>query len=93
MMIRSALIVLVSLLLAGPVLLAGQPPPATEEFRPVSELPPSEQLPGGAFVVVAYAFIWVATMAYVWFIFARLRKVEQDMKALEKRSAPEGGRR
>jgi CcmD family protein len=84
---------LLSLALATAGALAAQPPTTTEEFRPLSELPPSEQLPGGVFVVAAYSFIWVATMVYVWFIYARLRKVEDEMKALEKRSGAESGRR
>ena len=91
-MIRRACLIIASLCLFALPALAGQPP-ATEEFRPLSELPPSEQLPGGVFLVAAYAFIWVATMIYVWWVYARLKKVEEDMKALERRTAPESGRR
>jgi hypothetical protein len=87
-MIRRICTLLVSLLVMAAGVVAGQPP-AIEEFRPLSELPPSEQLPGGVFVVAAYSFVWVATMIYIWSIYSRLRRVEADMKALEKRTAPE----
>jgi hypothetical protein len=91
-MIRRARLLIITLCLVAVPVFAGQPP-TTEEFRPLSELPPSEQLPGGVFLVAAYAFIWVATMIYVWWVYARLKKVEEDMKALERRVAPESGRR
>ena len=66
--------------------LAAQAPPGQEEFVPIDQLPPTEQLPGGVFVVVAYGFIWVAAMLYLWSIWKRLGKVEEEMRALERRS-------
>jgi CcmD family protein len=68
-------------------LLAGQPPPGQEEFVPIDQLPPTEQLPGGTFVVIAYAFIWVAAMFYLWSIWRRLGKVEGEMRALQRRGS------
>jgi CcmD family protein len=70
-----------------PSLLAGQPPPGQEEFVPIDQLPPTEQLPGGTFVVIAYAFIWVAAMFYLWSIWRRLGKVEGEMRALQRRGS------
>jgi CcmD family protein len=76
--------------LLGASLLAFQPPPGQEEFVPIDQLPPAEQLPGGAFVVVAYAFIWVAAMAYVWSLWRRLGKVEDEIRTLRRRTARDG---
>ena len=91
-MIRSLYLAVVSLALTAASVLAAQPPAGQSEFKPLSEVPPTEQLPGGVFVVVAYSFMWVATMAYVWFVWQRLRKVEEEMRALQ-RSSPEVKRR
>ena len=63
---------------------AGQQP-SSNEFVPIDQLPPGEQLPGGAFVVVAYGFLWVATMVYVWSVWRRLHKVEAEMETVIRR--------
>ena len=63
---------------------AGQQP-STNEFVPIDQLPQSEQLPGGAFVVVAYGFLWIATMLYLWSVWRRLQKVESEMQTIERR--------
>jgi CcmD family protein len=73
--------------------LAGQPPAGQSEFVPVGELPPTEQLPGGVFVVVAYGLIWVALVAYLWSIWRRLGRVEAELRTLERRSVPGSGAR
>ena len=83
-MIRGWLVACGSLVLASPVL-AQQAPPGQSEFVPIDQLPPTEQLPGGVFVVVAYAVIWVAMIGYLWFIWQRLGKVKGEMEALERR--------
>ena len=79
------------LLLAAPVLAfqppPGQAPPGQEEFVPVSQLPPGDELPAAPLLVTAYAFVWLAAMFYMWTVWRRLRKVEDDMRALERRQA------
>jgi CcmD family protein len=72
--------------LSAAPLLAFQPPAGQEEFVPIDQLPPAEQLPGGAFVVVAYAFIWMAAMIYLWSLWRRLAKVEGEIRTLQRRS-------
>jgi CcmD family protein len=67
--------------------LAAQQPPGQEGFVPASSLPPAEQLPAAPLLVAAYAFVWVAVFFYVWTIWRRLNKVEQEMHALERRSS------
>jgi len=85
-MMRSIYLSMCALVLTAADVLAAQPPAGQSEFLPLSQVPPSEQLPGGAFVVVAYSFIWVGTMVYVWFLWRRLRKVEDEMRALQRRT-------
>ena len=52
------------------------------EFLPVTEIPASEQMPSAPLVIAAYAFVWLAFLAYVWLMWKKLGKVEQDLKAL-----------
>ena len=64
-----------------------QPPPkpaATDEFVPIDQLPPQEQVPAAPMVVAAYSFVWIAFLAYVLSLVKRIRKVEIDIAALEK---------
>jgi len=62
-----------------------QPP---DPFVPVKDLPPgTEQLPAAPLLIGAYAFVWIAVMAYLWTIWRRLDKVDADLRALEQRSA------
>ena len=61
------------------VLLAQQP---QSEFLPVKEVPASEQLPAAPLVIAAYAFVWIAFLAYVWLMWRRLGKVEQELSSL-----------
>ena len=59
---------------------------AQDGFVPITSLPPSQQLPAAPFLIGAYAFIWLAVMFYLWSIWRRLGKVEQEMHVLESRS-------
>ena len=73
---------------AGANLQASQPSrdqPARDEFVPIDELPPNEQLPAARFLVLAYVFAWVAILVYVWSIWQRLGKVERELTAVEER--------
>jgi CcmD family protein len=81
-------------LTVGPTLLAQAPPGPDSQsgFVPISELPPNQQLPAAPFLIAAYAFIWVALMAYLWSIWRRLGRVEQEMRALNQRTGRSTGR-
>jgi CcmD family protein len=59
---------------------------AQDGFVPITALPPSQQLPAAPFLIGAYAFIWLAVMFYLWSIWRRLGKVEQEMRALDSRA-------
>jgi len=89
-MIKRLVVFAWSILLTAPVV-ALQPPPGQSEFRPMSEVPPSEQLPAAPLLISAYVFFLMAVLFYVWTIWRRLNKVEADIRALErtaKRTAP-----
>ncbi len=62
-----------------------QPAAAQDGFVPVSQLPPTEELPPGPLVLGAYGFIWVAVLVYVWSLARRLNAVQKDFDALSKR--------
>ena len=62
-----------------------KPPAAQDGFVPVSQLPPTEELPPGPLVLGAYSFIWVAVLVYVWSLARRLNTVQKDFDALSKR--------
>jgi hypothetical protein len=70
--------------LLGQAALLAQP---QSEFKPVTEIPASEQLPSAPLVIAAYAFVWLAFIAYVWLTWRKLGAVEQDLSALAARIA------
>jgi CcmD family protein len=77
-------------LLAMPIAVTAQPsqpPPATEEFVPLSEVPPSEQIPAFTLVAAAYGFVWLALMGYIWSVSHRLQKVERELTQLNRGGA------
>ena len=56
--------------------------PGQSEFKPVTEIPASEQMPSAPLVIAAYAFVWLAFTVYTWLMWRKLSKVEQDLSAL-----------
>ena len=77
-----------SIFLVMSVRLLAQEPQS--EFLPVKEIPASEQLPAAPLVIAAYAFVWIAFLAYVWLMWRRLGKVEQELSTLSGRLAKKG---
>jgi CcmD family protein len=82
MRLRRLLIALTSFVLVSAPALAMQPPKGQSEFVPVDTLPAADQLPAAPLLVTAYAFVWIAVMVYLWSIWRRLNKVEDEMRAL-----------
>jgi len=82
MNLRRLLIPLISFALFAAPALALQPPKGQSEFVPVDSVPLSDQLPAAPLLVTAYAFVWIAVMVYLWTIWRRLNKVEDEMRAL-----------
>lgn len=82
MTFRRLITAVTAFVLVAPSAWALQPPPGQSEFVPISELPPGDQLPAAPLLIAAYAFVWIATMFYVWTVWRRLNKVEAEMRAL-----------
>ena len=60
-------------------------PAAADQFVPLSEAAPREILPATPLVFYAYAFVWVALIAYVFLMWRRMARVEQDLAAVQRR--------
>jgi CcmD family protein len=77
------------LLLVSTPAFAQQPSPQpapqkqTDEFVPVSQLPPQDQLPAAPLLVTAYAFVWVVLFGYVVSVARRLTKVQTEIERLD----------
>ena len=61
-----------------------QPP---NDFRKMSDadLANAEKIPAANLVYGAYAFVWIALLAYVFVLWQRIRKAEQDVADLNAR--------
>ena len=90
--VRRICLLLLACLLAGPPVAASAAQPAAapqtapDGFVPVTELPPEEQMPAAPLVVGAYAFIWVAVLAYVAVLWRRMAAIDRELAALKQRS-------
>lgn len=74
----------VSLFLLVPATAAlAQQPQRQDEFVPVSELPPTEQLPAAPLLIGAYVFVLVALFVYVLLVAKRVSAVHQEVQRLE----------
>jgi CcmD family protein len=71
--------------LALPATVPAQPQPSPDEFVPLSEVPPEEQIPAFPLVGLAYGFVWLAAVGYVWSLGRRMQKAEAEIAALEAR--------
>jgi CcmD family protein len=72
-----------------------QPQPssaAQDGFVPIDQLQPREELPAAPLVMAAYAVAWLVIFGYVWTIWRRLARVEQEIATVSQRVAG-GGRR
>lgn len=83
-----AVFVMLALLVLGGMratLHAQQPqqPQQQEEFVPIDELPPQDQLPAAPLLVTAYAFVVLALFAYVVSVARRLGAVQRDLDRLQ----------
>jgi CcmD family protein len=87
---RAALLcVLLALGLAAAVPLTAQdqPPkrPAQDEFVPIDELPPQEQLPAAPLLIAAYSVAWVLVALYLFSIWRRMGRVERELAEVSRR--------
>lgn len=73
---------LITLILTGPVALAAAQPTQQDEFVPISQLPPQEQLPAAPLLVGAYVFVVVTLFVYVLSVARRVSTVQREVHAL-----------
>jgi CcmD family protein len=56
------------------------------EFVPVSSLPAQQEpLPAAPLVITAYVFVWVVLIVFLWSIWRRLGKVQEEIRQLQRR--------
>ena len=59
--------------------------PQQDAFIPGSQLP-TEVLPGTPFVFIAYAFVWVALIGYLFGLWRKLTRVERELAQVASRA-------
>jgi CcmD family protein len=57
---------------------------AQNEFVPASQVP-TETLPAAPLVYIAYAFVWVVLIGYVFALWRRLGRVERELAQVSSR--------
>ena len=57
-----------------------------DEFVPLAEAPPGEQIPAINLVAAAYGFVWIVVVGYVWSLGKRLQQAEAEIAALERKA-------
>jgi CcmD family protein len=84
--IRLVTIVLALLTAVPSVALDQQPqkPPPQDEFVPIDQLPPEEQLAAAPLLIAAYSVVWIGFVLYVLSLVKRIRKLENDLTSLER---------
>jgi CcmD family protein len=83
---RHLRLLILVLALAAPIPSAAQPTPSPDEFQPMSEVPPEEQIPAITLVASAYGLVWLALFGYVWSLGRRLGQAEADLARLEQKA-------
>jgi CcmD family protein len=58
---------------------AAQQTAAQDVYVPVSQLPQQETIPAAPLVLIAYAFVWVALVAYVFTLWRRAGRLEREV--------------
>ena len=89
---RRRILILAMILIAltvGPAVVSAQqqppPKPAQDEFLPIDQLPPGETLPAARLLIAAYAVVWIGLAVYLWSIWQRLGRVEQEIADVTRR--------
>ncbi len=73
---------------------AYQPPAGQSDFVPVTAAQQAiESLPAAPLLIGAYAFVWVALLGYLWFLWGRLKKVQGELEALQRRTGGQDARK
>jgi CcmD family protein len=59
--------------------------PAQDEFVPVDQLPPGDKLPAARYLIAAYSVAWLLVAGYLFSIWQRLGRVEQEIADVNRR--------
>lgn len=59
-----------------------QPAAATDQFVPMDEIPEQDKLPAAPYLIGAYMIVWLMLLFYVWSLWHRLQRVEEELKRL-----------
>ena len=78
-----AAIALVMLVVGVPVDAQQPPPQQQDEFVPIDQLPPQDQLPAAPLLVTAYSFVVLALFFYVLSVARRLGVVQRELDRLQ----------
>ena len=82
MLLRAIAVVFV--LTGQTALLVGQvQPKQQEEFTPIDQLPPQEQLPAAPLLVGAYAFVLLMLFGYLVIVSRRLGVIQREVDRLD----------
>ena len=69
-----------------PSMALAQPQPSPDEFVPMDEVPPEEQIPAINLVAAAYGFVWIVVVGYVWSLGKRMQRAEAEIADLERKA-------
>ncbi len=88
-----AIAVVATLCLNVPVI-AHQPSTPQNDFVQVTGPQPAvDSLPAAPLLIAAYAFVWVALLGYLWFVWSRLKKVQTEIEDLQRRTGGQEARK
>ena len=79
--IRTIALVFVLTMQVSPVV--AQQPKQQEDFTPIDQLPPQEQLPAAPLLVGAYAFVLLMLFGYVVMVSRRLSTIRSEVDRLD----------
>jgi hypothetical protein len=90
---KRLLALLAILFFLGAPAFAAEPKPDAEGFVPVSGamMQPGETIPANRLVAAAYGFIFAALAVYVASVVARSRRVEAEMRELQRKLEAKNG--
>lgn len=79
-----ALLAIVTALQAGPVLAfqPDVPPEPQDQFVPISEVPPQDQLPAAPLLITAYSIVLLVFFAYLVSLARRMSAVRREIDEL-----------
>ena len=81
-----ALVVSWTVWAGGQTTFAAQPPEAAQdEFVPMGDIPPEDQLPAAPLLIAAYSAVWALAIGYLWTIWQRLGTVERELADVSRR--------